>query len=108
MQMEFINSEISAKSFLESYRPKIASPIKRGQWLNQFYNVLKDDWNGVEPLTRLRVGIAMKRFNTDSLPYLWKICSENKSFSKMFWWKVKQMPVPPRKKKVKNLQLKLE
>jgi len=103
--MEFINTEISAKSFLENYKPKIAPVISRGQFLSMFYHKLEQDWNGTEPLSRLRVGVAMKRFNTEALPCLWAVCNDSKSFAKMFWWKVKQMPVPPRKKKAKNLQL---
>ena len=103
--MEFVNSEISAKSFLENYKPKIAPVIGRGQYLSMFHWKLSQDWNGAEPLSRLRVGVAMKRFNTDSLPTIWALCNDSKSFAKMFWWKVKQMPVPPRKKKAKNLQL---
>jgi hypothetical protein len=103
--MEFVNTEISAKSFLENYKPKIAPVISRGQYLSMFYHKLSQDWNGVEPLSRLRVGVAMKRFNTNALPSLWAVCNDSKSFAKMFWWKVKQMPVPPRKKKMKTLQL---
>jgi len=103
--MEFISSEISAKSFLENYTPKVAPVISRGQYLSMFYWKLSQDWNGVEPLTRLRVGVAMKRFNTEALPTIWALCNDSKSFAKMFWWKVKQMPVPPRKKKMKTLQL---
>jgi hypothetical protein len=103
--MEFINTDISAKSFFENYQPKIVPVISRGQYLSMFYYKLSQDWNGVEPLTRLRVGVAMKRFPDWELPVLWKLCNESKSFAKFFWWKVKQMPVPPRKKKAKNLQL---
>jgi len=105
--MEFVNSEISAMNFLQAYKPKPIEVIKRGQYLSMFYHKLSQDWNGVEPLSRLRVGVAMKRFNTEALPSLWAVCNDSKSFAKMFWWKVKQMPVPPRKKKPKQLTIKI-
>jgi hypothetical protein len=105
--MEFINSDISAESLIKQHVVKVVPVMGRGQWLNQFYYKLSQDWNGVEPLKRIRVGIAMKRFNTGALPSLWAVCNDSKSFAKMFWWKVKQMPVPPRKKKPKQLGLKI-
>jgi hypothetical protein len=104
--MELGLTQIS--DLLKIYKPKPVKVISRGQWLNQFYYKLSQDWNGVEPLSRLRVGVAMKRFNTNALPSLWAVCNDSKSFAKMFWWKVKQMPVPPRKKKMKTLTLKFK
>ena len=103
--MELGLTQIS--DLLKIYEPKPIKIISRGQYLSMFYHKLSQDWNGVEPLSRLRVGVAMKRFNTNALPSLWDVCNDSKSFAKMFWWKVKQMPVPPKKKKPKQLGLKI-
>lgn len=105
--MEFLSSDISAKSFLQSYKPKPVQVIKRGQYLSMFFYKLDKDWNGAERLTRLRVGIAMKHFPDWELPVIWKICEESTNFAKTFWWKVKVTPIPKKEKKPKNLTLKL-
>ena len=101
--MELGITQIS--ELIKIFPPRKFIPIKRGQWLNRFYYELSRDWNGVEPLTRLRVGIAMKRFPDHELPWLFKLCSTTKSFAKFFWWKVKITPMPKKPKKLKTLQM---
>jgi len=104
--MEFINTDISAKSFLENYQPKIVPVISRGQYMNMFFYKVSKEWNGVEPLQRQGLfGSRFARIPTWELPVMYKLCEESKSFATFFWWKTKMMNPKIKPKKAKNLQL---
>jgi hypothetical protein len=106
--MEFINSEISAKSFLDSYKPKVVAPVKRGQYMSLFFYKVSQEWNGAEPLQRKGLfGSRFGRIPDWELPVLYKLCEESKSFATFFWWKTKTMPPKKKIKKPKNLQFNL-
>ncbi len=91
---------------MKVYKPKPIQVMSRGQWLNKFHYKLSQNWNGVVPLTRLRVGVAMKKFPDWELPVIWKLCeTANCGFNKCFFGTAKKRPALKIEKKPKNLTL---
>jgi hypothetical protein len=90
---------------IEAYKPKKIQVVSRGQWLSRFLYKLQQDYNGVEPLSRMRVGVALKRFQDWELPVLWARCEESDCFAKNFWWMYKQKPPLIKEKKPKQKTL---
>ena len=91
---------------LKKHTPKPLEERGRGYWLNRFFPVLAKDWNGVDQLTRLRVGVALKQFPNWELPVLWSLCEDSANFAKFFWWKVKSQRAINKVKKPSGLKKK--
>lgn len=101
-----LNEVSQIGDLMKVYKPKPIQLISRGQWLNRFHYKLSQDWNGTVPLTRLRVGVAMKKFPDWELPVIWKLCDTSTvSFAKCFWGTAKQRKLPPKEKKLKQKSL---
>lgn len=90
---------------LKTYMPKPIEERGRNYWLNKFFYRLEKDWGGVQQLTRLRVGVALKKFPNWELPVLWKVCEQSDNFSLCFWWKAKNQEAPKKVRKPSNLKL---
>lgn len=92
---------------MKAYKPQPIKQISRGQWLSMFFHRLEKDWLGRDQLTRMRVGVAMKKFPDWELPVIWKLCETSKNFSACFWGTAKKRPAIKKEKKPKNLTLKM-
>jgi hypothetical protein len=91
---------------MEAYRPKEIQVISRGSWLNRFHWKLSQEWSGVVPLEKWRVGRTMKKFPDWELPVIYKLCeSANCGFAKCFWGTAKKRQFVKKEKKPKNLTL---
>lgn len=95
------------KDLLEVYKPRKITKQDVRTWQYKFFEKLAPGWNSVKskPLTINIVRGLLRKFNPIMLPTIYAECEKSNNFSKNFWWKWKQLPMPQKKKSKKNLQL---
>lgn len=106
--MEFIDSDISAKSFLQSYKPTPIQVMGRRQWITKFLVEINSQRFEQDRLDLPRMGRTLKRWQDWELPVLWKLCETSKNFSQYFWWAYKQKTPPPKSQQPKQLTMEIK